>query len=85
MTEEVEEKVQTSILIRLDEQTRKRLDSAISRLPDPKGMQAAIARASLKLYLTLSERDFKSAEMQIKRIVQDPELSLNITRGGQSV
>ena len=79
MTDEVVEKSKTTIIVRMDETTRERLDKAVSRLPDPKGMQAAISRAALKLYLTLSEQDFESAEIQIKRIVQNPGLTLKIT------
>ena len=78
------EKLKSSILIRLDEHTRDRLDKAVARMPDPHGMQAAISRAALKLYLTLSEQDFEAAEMQIKRIVQNPSVELKLTHTGVS-
>ena len=65
---EVEERSKTNLVLRIDEHTRERLDRAVAKLPDPKGMQAAILRASLKLYLTLSEGDLEAAESHIKRI-----------------
>lgn len=72
------ESKQTSLVMRIDDHTRDRLDRVIASFPDSKGMQAAILRASLKLYLTLAEGDLEAAESHIKRITGRPDLRFEL-------